>query len=194
MVNNDKIIKLFLSYKNKKDNKELINIQENGTSVYGSNKYIIDEVNLFKAKDNKFYIRIGCTSTRKYEPLKKYIYIDEKNKIISFAEYQYRNNETYIAYLETEEKYRGKGLISNAVLKIEDLSRTYNKGKPISLLCMRRSDDKNDENRNLKLYEHLGYEIEPGELRNSEYIKMKKFPMDKEKRKLINNKNNNLGK
>lgn len=188
-------IKLFLKYKEKKDKGIPIKLHEEGISTYEYNNYTIKESNLFKAKDGKYYIRLMLSSNRQFEPLQKYIYINEKNEVVSFAEFQYYyNDETYICNLETKENYRQKGLITNAILKIEDCSRKYNKGKPLKLLCMKRTGDKENENRNLKFYKYMGFKINESEENYGEFIHMEKDLSKKtdKKKYIINNKN--LGK
>lgn len=160
---------LYLIYK--KNIGRIINLKEKGLQPNEYNYYIINEVNLVKGIDKKFYLMVCYKSTGKTSD--KIEIFDNKSKKVSFAEFCFFNDISLIDYVKTEYKFRNNGFATKAILKIEDISKKLKKCNQIKLICnLRKSKD--CKNLNLKFYKDLGFEkINPkdSDLKNRIYMK-----------------------
>lgn len=157
--NSKKILSLYKYYLYRKKQTGKVDVrfvQFNNKTI--TKTFNLEEVKICKANDGNLYIRLRCSFIDEYGiETKSYRYFNDKNEQVSYAEFECNNTETFINYLNTKKEYRHKDLIKNAMLKIEDYSIRYNKGKPLILMCIKREDDKGNENRNLKFYSYLGF-------------------------------------
>lgn len=116
------------------------------------------------------------------ENLEKILILNNNDKVVSYAEFIYKEDSTFIAKVFTEDEYRRKGLCRKTISIIEKLSMQCNGNKPIRLNCEKRIEDDKTRNRNYDFYKKIGFVDyhEDGIIKSSRFIPMIKI-LDKTK-------------
>ena len=163
---------IYEKYLNYKNNNTSIVLNETNFcySRRFKNKYKVQNVEKF---NNFTFVTCHCLD----ENLEKIIVLNDNNKIVSYAEFIYKQDSTFIAKVYTHPSYRQLGLCRKAISIIEGLSKVNNYNKPIRLNCERRIEDDKNQNRNYDFYKRLGFidYVEEGVMRKSYLFPMIKY-------------------
>lgn len=188
--NYKKIVKLYNHYRNIKKNVGVIKLRTKDFYEIVTREYNLEEVVILKAIDGNYYIRLLCSYKDGFNVKKSFRYFNDKNQQVSFAQFSAKDAETYIDLIHTKNKFRHKGLVRNAMLKIEDYSIKNNKAKPLHLLCIKRNGEETT-NKNYKMYQKMGFSNVYNESISCDAIYMEKDLRAKTERRknLIINKN-----
>lgn len=163
------VYKKYLNYK-KNNNVIILNETNFCYSRAFENRYQVQNVEKFNG-----YTFVTCHCLD--ENLEKIIVLDDNNKMVSYAEFVYKNDCTFIAQVYTEPNYRQGGLCRKAISIIENLAKIKNNYKPLRLNCQKRIEDDKNQNRNYDFYKRIGFVdyIEEGVARKPYLLHMIKY-------------------